>query len=68
MARTVRTVRQVARKQSSDAIKILARILRSRRTPAISRVAAANALLDRGWGRPKPIPREDDEADGDAEN
>jgi hypothetical protein len=40
------------RRLTTDAIEALVAVLEERKSPAAARVAAANALLDRGWGRP----------------
>jgi hypothetical protein len=45
-------VREYAKGYTREAIQGLVRVLRDKKTPPASRVAAANALLDRGWGRP----------------
>jgi hypothetical protein len=42
----------LARSYSATAIKTLAGVMTGRSHPAAARVAAANALLDRGWGKP----------------
>jgi hypothetical protein len=47
----VRTVQELAQKHTVMAIKVLAQIARKGEREA-SRVAAATALLDRGYGRP----------------
>jgi hypothetical protein len=47
----VRTVQELAQKHTVMAIKVLAQIAREGEREA-SRVAAATALLDRGYGRP----------------
>lgn len=46
-------VRDAAQAFTADAISTLAEIMRSEEHPAAARVAAANALLDRGHGKPK---------------
>jgi hypothetical protein len=38
---------------SRKAVKTLAAIMNEPRAPYAARVAAAEALLDRGWGKPK---------------
>ena len=49
-------VQELAREQSPQAIKTLAKIMNDEKTPPAARVAAANALLDRGYGKPtQPI-------------
>ena len=45
-------VREYAKAYTVEAIKGLVAVLRNKKAPPASRVAAANALLDRGWGRP----------------
>jgi hypothetical protein len=45
-------VQNAAREHSSEAIETLAQIMRNPRAPATARIAAASALLDRGYGRP----------------
>lgn len=53
-------VKELARAHTAEAIKTLASIMRAKRTPSAARVAAANALLDRGWGKaPQAITGED---------
>ncbi len=49
-------VQELAREQSPHAINTLAEIMNNEKTPPAGRVAAANALLDRGYGKPtQPI-------------
>jgi hypothetical protein len=49
-------VQELARKQSPQAINTLAKIMGDEKAPPAARVAAANALLDRGYGKPtQPI-------------
>jgi hypothetical protein len=45
-------VRDLARTYTEEAVRTLVTIMRSDRSPAAARVAAAQAVLDRGWGRP----------------
>ena len=45
-------VRELAREHTQDAIDTLARIMKSTKAPPAARVAAANSLLDRGYGKP----------------
>jgi hypothetical protein len=47
------TAAQLARTHTAAAIDTLAEVNGNKKAPPIARVAAANALLDRGWGRPK---------------
>jgi hypothetical protein len=44
-------VRALARKHSKAAVKTLAAIMNNEEGPATARVSAAQALLDRGWGK-----------------
>ena len=48
----VMDVRLLAREWTPDSIKTLATIMNDVAAPPASRVAAANSLLDRGWGKP----------------
>lgn len=45
------TVQEMARSFTAEAIETLAKLMRSSKIDRV-RVAAAEALLDRGWGRP----------------
>lgn len=44
-------VRALARRHSKAAVKVLAAIMNDEEGPATARVSAAQALLDRGWGK-----------------
>lgn len=44
-------VRALARRHSKAAVKVLAAIMNNEEGPATARVSAAQALLDRGWGK-----------------
>ena len=46
-----RRIVELARENSEDAIEILSSIMRNEDAPANSRVAAANSILDRAYGR-----------------
>jgi hypothetical protein len=49
-------VQELARQQSPQAINTLVAIMGDEKAPPAARVAAANALLDRGYGKPtQPI-------------
>jgi hypothetical protein len=49
-------VRDLARQYTPQAIEALQTIMNEQEAPASARVAAAEALLNRGWGRPtQPI-------------
>lgn len=45
-------VRDLARQFTPQAIESLQSIMNEQQAPASARVAAAEALLNRGWGRP----------------
>jgi len=45
------SVRSLARSHTRTAITVLAKIMRSENATPAARVSAANALLDRGWGK-----------------
>lgn len=54
-------IRSLARSHTETAIKTLVGVMNQEKSPAAARVSAAQALLDRGWGKPtQPI-------DGDGE-
>ena len=54
--RVLADVQELARERSPEAINILAHVMRDEKAPPAARVAAANALLDRGYGKPtQPI-------------
>jgi hypothetical protein len=48
----VMDVKALAREWTPESINTLADIMKDVAAPASSRVAAANSLLDRGWGKP----------------
>jgi Family of unknown function (DUF5681) len=49
--KALRQLEELARLHTVPAIKTLASILSDTKAPFAARVAAANALLDRGWGK-----------------
>jgi hypothetical protein len=49
----VREVIDLARSHSPAAVETLASIMRNEEAPPAARIAAANAILDRAYGRPK---------------
>ena len=51
MAKTPTDIRSLARAHTGAAINTLARIMGSPKAAPAARVAAAAALLDRGWGK-----------------
>lgn len=59
--RTLTEIKSLARTHTAVAMKTLVQIMRDKDAPAHARVMAANAILDRGWGKPlQPIASEDD--------
>jgi len=44
-------IRTYARKFTVEALETLAHVMRQPKAPPAARVMAANALLDRGWGK-----------------
>ncbi|MDH7975251.1 hypothetical protein QH494_23955 [Sphingomonas sp. AR_OL41] len=50
---SARLLTDLARAQTEVAIGVLAAMMTDAGTTATARIAAANALLDRGWGRPR---------------
>jgi hypothetical protein len=60
MAKAKADIRSLARSHTESAIKVLAGIMNQDQAPAAARVAAAQALLDRGWGKPnQPLSGDD---------
>jgi len=63
MAKAVAEIRSLARGHTEAALSTLASIMHQEKAPAAARVTAAQALLDRGWGRPaQPIENGEDGA------
>lgn len=52
MAKTPTDIRSLARSHTDSAVKVLAGIMMQTKAPPAARVAAASAILDRGWGKP----------------
>lgn len=50
--KVVGEVKELARAHTVDAMQALAKIVKDNTAPAAARVAAATALLDRGYGKP----------------
>ena len=50
--KTTAEIRSLARAHTETAIRTLVGIMRQTKAPAAARVSAAQALLDRGWGKP----------------
>lgn len=51
MRKTITEIRSIARSHTRTAINVLVGIMRSKDATAAARVTAANAILDRGWGK-----------------
>ncbi len=51
MAKTPLEIKSLARAHTEKALKVLAGIMNAVEAPHSARVAAANSLLDRGWGK-----------------
>lgn len=52
MAKTPTVIKSLARAHTETALNVLAGIMRQEDAPPAARVSAAQALLDRGWGKP----------------
>lgn len=52
MAKAATDIRSLARSHTESALRVLAGIMNEPEAPHAARVAAANSLLDRGWGKP----------------
>lgn len=52
MAKAPAEIRSLARAHTQTAIRTLVGIMNQPKAPAAARVAAAQAILDRGWGKP----------------
>ena len=55
MAKTPTDIRSLARNHTDKALSTLASIMNQAKAPPAARVAAAQALLDRGWGKATQI-------------
>lgn len=62
MAKTPTDIRSLARAHTETALKTLAGIMEQPDAPPAARVAAANSLLDRGWGKPVQAISNDEDA------
>jgi hypothetical protein len=51
MPRTLTEIRSLARSHTRTALNVLVGVMRSKDATAAARVSAANAILDRGWGK-----------------
>ena len=62
MAKASLEIRSLARSHTAGAIKTLAAVMNKKNAPPAARIMAAQALLDRGWGKPKQFIGGDDES------
>ena len=61
--KSVTEIRSLARSHTRTALNVLVGVMRNTKAPPPARIAAANAILDRGWGRaPQTIANGDDGA------
>ena len=51
MAKAPTDIRSLARSHTESALRVLSSIMNEPSAPHAARVAAANSLIDRGWGR-----------------
>jgi hypothetical protein len=51
MAKALTEIRSLARTYTRTAIRILVNVMINPKTSAAAKVAAANSILDRGWGK-----------------
>jgi hypothetical protein len=60
MAKSLTEIRSLARGHTKTALNVLVGIMRSKDATAAARVSAANAILDRGWGKAtQPVGNDD---------
>ena len=57
VVRITADVKQLAKEASEDAVKTLVEIMKDKAAPPAARASAANAILDRGWGKPQQTDR-----------
>ena len=55
-------IRSLARSHTRTALNVLVAVMRNTKATPPARVAAANAILDRGWGKPTQSLGNDDNA------
>jgi hypothetical protein len=51
MAKTLTEISSLARSHTRTALNVLVGVMRSKEATATAKVSAANAILDRGWGK-----------------
>lgn len=57
-----KTLRQLARDYTEEALNVLVSVMRDEEAPPPARVSAATNIHDRGWGKPTQPVSGDDEA------
>lgn len=57
-----KTLRQLARDYTAEALEVLVEVMRDVAAPHSARVSAAQNIHDRGWGKPTQMLGGDDEA------
>ncbi len=63
MPRSLTEIRSIARSHTRTAINVLVGVMRANDATPAARVSAANAILDRGWGKaPQSLQNGDDGA------
>ena len=63
MPKTLTEIRSLARGHTRTALNVLVGVMRSKDATAAAKVSAANAILDRGWGKAtQPVGNSDDGA------
>ena len=51
MSKSITEIRSLARSHTRTALNILVQVMRNKDATPAARVTAANAILDRGWGK-----------------
>ena len=60
MAKTLTEISSLARSHTRTALNVLVGVMRNKDATAAARVSAANAILDRGWGKAtQPVGNDD---------
>jgi hypothetical protein len=63
MPKSVTEIRSLARSHTRTALNVLVGVMRNTKAPPPAMIAAANAILDRGWGKaPQAIANGEDGA------
>ena len=62
MPKMLTSIRSLARTHTRTALSVLVKIMRSEDATPAARVSAANAILDRGWGKAQPVGNSEDGA------